>query len=103
MSTYDPLVWNQLKNKTIQQIARALEKDGWEKEESRGATQGYRHPDRPGNQNRVVLHIHPKQSKGPSVMKKILDDIGWTVEDMIRLGLIKAPKKRKKKKKGNDT
>ena len=95
MSTYPPNVWRQLKNKTIQEIIKALEKDGWKRQVSRGATQAYRHPDRPGGRNRVVLHIHPKDTKGPRIIKGLLDQIGWTIEDMIRLKLIKGKGLRK--------
>ena len=86
MSTYSKSVWDQLKNKTIQDIAKALRKDGWVREEKRGATQGYRHPDRDAGNNRVVLHIHPKASKSPKILKGLLDIIEWSEEDMERLG-----------------
>ena len=99
MSGYSKDVWGQLKNKTIQEIASALEKDGWIREETSGATQGYRHPDKHPQNNRVVLHIHPKATKSARIMKGLLDTIGWSEEDMIRLSLIK----RKGKKKGIKT
>ena len=95
MSTYPKPVWDQLKNKTIQEIASALERDGWEKEESSGATQGYRHPNRPSNNNRVVLHIHPKATKGPKILKGLLDQIQWSECDLVRLKLIKKLSKRR--------
>lgn len=85
MTTYSKEVWDQLRNITIQKIAKALEKDGWVREETRGATQGYRkQPDQ-----RVVLHHHPKATKGPKILKGILDDIGWTEDDLRRLKLIR--------------
>ena len=97
MSTFDKAVWDQLRNKTIQDIARALKKDGWVKEATRGATQGYRNPEASkGENNRVVLHIHPKATKSPRILKGLLDTIGWTEADLIRLGLVKRPKTRRK-------
>ena len=89
MTSLPKEVWNQLKNKTIQDIASALRKDGWEREGSRGATHPYRHSDG----RRVVLHMHPKATKGPRILKGLLDDIGWGERDLARLKLIKAPKK----------
>ena len=89
MSAYSKAVWSQLKNKTIQDIAKALEKDGWLRDETRGATQGYRHPDADAKRNRVVLHMHPKATKSPRILKGLLDTIGWTEDDMRRLKLIK--------------
>ena len=39
MTSFPKGVWDQLKNKTIQDIASALERDGWEREIKSGATQ----------------------------------------------------------------
>ena len=89
MSTYPRAVWNQLKNKTVQDFARALKRDGWTEEIRRGATVGYRHATRDPNHNRVVLHMHPKGAKGPKIIKGLLDTIGWNEDDLVRLGLIK--------------
>ena len=75
MTTYPKEIWDQLKNTTIQDLAKALERDGWRKEASRGATQGYRHPERPSDRNRVVLHFHPKAGKSPRILKGLLDSI----------------------------
>ena len=91
MTTYPRQVWDQLKNKTIQEIAKALKKDDWIREETQGATQGYRHPTRPPDSNRVVLHMHPKATKSPRILKGLLDQIGWTEDDLARLKLIKKP------------
>lgn len=95
MTKYSKPVWDQLRNKTIQQIKKALEKDGWDQEDSSGATIGFRHPDRPPNKNRVVLHMHPKATKGPRVLKGILDSTGWDEDDLARLKLIKKKGKKK--------
>ena len=89
MSTYSKSSWGQLKNKTIQEIAKALEKDGWTKEDAKGATQGYRHPNADSTSNRVVLHMHPKATKSPRILKGLLDTIGWSEAEMQKLGLLK--------------
>lgn len=94
MTTLSRDAWNQLKNKTIQDIQRALERDGWDKETRTGATIGYRHPTRPSPHNRVVLHVHPKATKGPKLLKGLLGAIGWTEDDLHRLKLIRLPGKK---------
>lgn len=93
--TYPKNVWQQLKGKTVQDIQNALLKDGWVQEITSHGPQAYRHPDRPEGSNRVVLHIHAKATKSPRIMKGLLDQIGWTVDDMIRLKLIKGKGLRK--------
>ena len=78
MTSFPKWVWSQLKNKTIQDIASALERDGWEREIKSGATHPYRHPEG----RRVVLHMHPKATKGPRTLKGLIDDIGWEKDDL---------------------
>ena len=68
---------------------KALKQDGWVPEAKSGATIGFRHPQKPGDQNRIVLHIHPKATKGPRILKGLLDSIGWSEDDLARLKLIK--------------
>ena len=85
MSTFPKQIWAQLKNITIQDLEKALQKDGWKAEERRGATMGYRKD----SQRRVVLHMHPKATKGPKLLKELLGKIGWTEADLRRLKLIK--------------
>ena len=79
-------VWNQLKNKTCDDLISALKRDGWELEPNcKGAIQVYRHPDT----RRIGIHYHPKKTYGAKLLKGLLDDIGWSEEDMKRLKLIK--------------
>ena len=77
--------WNQLKGITAQQLVKALLKDGWEREETVGATQGFRHPEG----RRIVIHVHPKKTYGPGLLKGLLADIGWSEKEMQELKLIK--------------
>jgi len=78
-------VWDQLKNKTADDLISALNKDGWKPDEMAGAEQIYRHPDG----RRVSIHYHPKKTYSPKLLKALLEDIGWTEDDMRRLKLIK--------------
>lgn len=78
-------VWNQLKNTTAERLIKALEKDGWERDEKRGAVQVYYKP----NGQRITIHYHPKKTYGANLLKGILSDIGWSEADLKRLKLIK--------------
>ena len=94
MSTYSQAVWRQLKSKTIQEIKRALERDGWIEEPASGATAAFRHPSRTDPEhNRVVLHIHPKKTMGQSLLKGLFDTMDWSVDDLVRLRLVRLNKK----------
>ena len=78
-------IWDQLKNKSSDDIISALAKDGWKPDETRGAEQIYRHPDG----RRVSIHYHPGKTYRPGLLKSLLADIGWSIDDMHRLKLIK--------------
>ena len=100
MTSYRRVVWDQLKNITKQQLIRAIERDGWIREETKGRqgkkganTLAYRHPDRPPNANRIVIHPHPKRTMSPSLLKDLLAVLGWTEEGLVRLKLIKNTNK----------
>jgi predicted RNA binding protein YcfA (HicA-like mRNA interferase family) len=84
--TFDSNSWNQIKGITIQRLRKALIDDEWLQEEKRGAVQAFRHPE---INRRVTLHMHPKKTMGPRLLKSLLKDTGWTNEDLVRLGLIK--------------
>jgi len=83
---FPPYIWNQLKNKSADDLISALKKDRWDLDEKRGAQQVWRHPDRG---RRVSIHYHPRKTYGPKLLKGLLKDIGWTESDMRRLKLIK--------------
>ena len=78
-------IWDQLKNLTADELIRALERDGWIRRRSKGAIFIYEHPD--GRQ--ASIHYHPHKTFGPSFLKSLLADIGWTEDDLGRLTLIK--------------
>ncbi len=78
-------IWDQIKNKTASEIIRALEKDAWHRDTTSGAEHVFRHPDG----RRVSIHFHPSKTFGPKLLKGLLQDIGWTEEDMRRLKFIR--------------
>jgi len=82
---FQPHIWGQLKNLTADALCVALEKDGWTCDVTRGAKRVYRHYDG----RRVAIHYHPGKTFGPKLLKALLADIGWSVEDMRRLGLVR--------------
>ncbi len=88
--SYSKNVWNQIKNITVEQLMKGLEKDGWEKDNPSSARIPYV---KRGNNNellnRVVIHYHPKKTFGEKLLKGLLNQIGWSSEDLKRLKLIK--------------
>jgi predicted RNA binding protein YcfA (HicA-like mRNA interferase family) len=81
---------DQLKNKTVDEFITALLKDGWARdlESKRGAVLVFRKRTSPPR--RVTIHYHPKKVYGwCKLLEGLLNDIGWSEEDMKRLKLIK--------------
>jgi len=78
-------IWNQLKNKSADDLISALTRDGAVLDDRVGAEQIYRYPDG----RRVSIHYHPKKTYGPKLLKALLEEAGWTEADMRRLKLIK--------------
>ena len=102
MPDYSRKTWNQLRNITSDNLIAALERDGWERERNKGrrgkkgeSTLTYRHPDRPAGSNIVVIHPHPKKTMGESLLKMLLDCIGWTEDDLVRLRLVKRQRSKR--------
>lgn len=79
-----PEVWNQLKGITSNELMAALERDGWSKRASGGSAIIYKKQNQ-----RVSIHHHPHKAFGSSQLRDLLEDIGWSEEDLIRLRLIK--------------
>lgn len=78
-------VWNQLKGICIEDLIRALEKDGWKLDECAGAIRVYLKD----GSGRVSIHYHPKKTFGAGLLKGLLSDIGWSEADLKRLKLVK--------------
>ena len=89
MPSIDPKTWSsvvlpQLRSVTADDLIRALERDGWDEEDRRGAPRRFIK-----DGNRVVIHYHPRKTYGSKFMKGLIDDTGWGVSDLKRLKLIK--------------
>ena len=79
-----PDVWSQLKNIISSELMSALERDNWIKRASGGSATVYK------KQGRTVsMHSHSHKTYGERQLKELLDDIGWTEQDLRRLKLIK--------------
>jgi predicted RNA binding protein YcfA (HicA-like mRNA interferase family) len=83
---YPAHIWAQLKNLSCDELIKALERDGWIQDTSCGAVLVYLHEE---NNKRITVHYHPAKTYGPNLLKGLLEDIGWTVDDMRRLKLVK--------------
>jgi predicted RNA binding protein YcfA (HicA-like mRNA interferase family) len=83
--SFSKQVWDQLKNKSIDDIISALKKDRAILDISKGAIRIYRYPDG----RRVAIHYHPHKTYGPALLKALIEDIGWKEDDLRRLKLIK--------------
>lgn len=77
--------WDQIKNITADELIAALKKDQWYMDESRGAVLVFRHDDG----RRVTVHYHPGKTYGSSLLKALVEAIGWTERDLRRLKLIR--------------
>jgi predicted RNA binding protein YcfA (HicA-like mRNA interferase family) len=78
-------IWKQIQNLSADELISALNRDGWEFDERQGAQRVYRHPDG----RRASVHYHPGKTFGPNLLKALLDDIGWSPDDLRRLKLVK--------------
>ena len=83
---YQPHIWDQLKNLTAAQIAKALEKSGWIRDEGTGNIYVYYHP---ATKKRVTIHYHPQKTYGAKLLKALLEDINWTEQELRKLKIIK--------------
>ena len=80
-------VWDQLKNCTASELIHALKADGWQEDITRGATRAFLKSG--GPKRRIVIHYHPQKTYGLGLLRKLIDDIGWSQGDLKRLKLIK--------------
>jgi len=82
--------WNQIRNLDPLQIIKALKKDGWIADKDSSAPYAYfKVLENSSNVLRIVVHFHPKKHYSEKVLKRLLDDIGWREDDLLRLKLIK--------------
>lgn len=79
-------IWRQLRNKPVGKLISALLKDGFVLDEKVKTERIYRHPDG----RKVNIHYHiGSRTYGRKQLKALLEDIGWTGNDLRRLKLIK--------------
>jgi predicted RNA binding protein YcfA (HicA-like mRNA interferase family) len=78
-------IWDQIKNKTADDLISALERDGALLDTCHGSARVYRYPDG----RRADIHYHPGKTYGPKLLKALVEDIGWNERDLKRLKLIK--------------
>ena len=88
--SFAPEIWRQLKSITAKEIVKALKRDGWTEEERRGATRGFakQATNGTGRRRRIVIHYHPKKTYGTKLLQGLLDETGWSVDDLVRLKLV---------------
>jgi len=87
-------VWDQLKATTVEELMAALKRDGFTPDPATtGAELGFIKKGKPQNK-RVVIHYHHGKTWGPKFLKGLFDDIGWKLEDLFRVGLIKGAEKK---------
>lgn len=86
MGSFSQNAWKQLKSKTAAALISALLKDGFVLDLKVKTERVYWHPDG----RRVTIHYHTASTDyGPSLLKSLLEDTGWSENDMRQLKLIK--------------
>ena len=74
-----------LRNTSVGDLVRALERDGFIYRRSRGSGRVYRHDDG----RRTVVHFHSRGETLPlGTLRSILVGTRWHEEDLRRLGLL---------------
>lgn len=83
--TIPPGLVRRLRNISVGELVRALERDGLTYRRGRGSERIYRHEDG----RRVVVHFHRASETLPiGTLRDILISAQWTEEDARRLGLL---------------
>ncbi len=76
----------ELRNLPVRKLIRALERDGFIYQRSKGSHRVYRHPDG----RRAVLHYHHSRDTLPvGTLRQILAATRWSEEDLRHLGLLR--------------
>ena len=90
--SYPKEIWEPLKGITCERLMKALKDDAWEKQKANGNRHPFKKEANKGKADRVVIHYHKNKTYGQNLLKGLLEDIGWTTEDLVRLNLIKLDK-----------
>jgi predicted RNA binding protein YcfA (HicA-like mRNA interferase family) len=73
------------RNLTVRKLIAALSKDGFSLARTKGSHHLYIHPDG----RRVTVSYHHSGDTFPvGTLRQMIDDIGWTEEDLKRLDLL---------------
>ncbi len=77
--------YSKLRSLTARRLISALIKDGFHLDRESGSHQQYLHP----NKGRVTVSFHhPGDTFPPKTLKKIVQEAGWTEENLKRLKLL---------------
>jgi len=82
---FSKLIWDQLKNLSADDLISALNRDDFKPDTVMGSQRIYKHHDG----RRVSIHYHAGKTFGPNLLKSLFNDIGWSINDLRRLKLIK--------------
>jgi predicted RNA binding protein YcfA (HicA-like mRNA interferase family) len=85
---FAPNVWSQIKNTSADDLKKALIRDGFVNEGKSGAVLAFYKAGNP-HPRRITIHYHPGKTYSPKLLEKLIEDAGWTTEDLKRLKLIK--------------
>jgi predicted RNA binding protein YcfA (HicA-like mRNA interferase family) len=78
--------YSKLRSLTARSLISALIRDGFALDHERGSHRQYVHPEK----GRVTVSLHhPSDTFPPKTLRAIVEDAGWTEEDLNRLGLLK--------------
>ncbi len=78
--------YSKLRALTARNLASALIKDGFHLDRISGSHRQYLHPDK----GRVTLSFHHASDTFPAkTLKSIIQDAGWSEEDLKRLNLLR--------------
>jgi predicted RNA binding protein YcfA (HicA-like mRNA interferase family) len=92
---YSKQIKDQIKSITKLELIKALHKDGFVLYKDRGGSSGsvmpfYKETNDPKNPIVINIHFHHNQGRLiENILMGILDQTGWTEEDLIRLKLVK--------------
>lgn len=82
-----PQIWDQLKNKTADDLIQALEKDGaiWVNPQGGGSSRVFKLK----TGFKIAIHYHPQKTYGHKMLSDLIKTTGWVERDLERLKLIK--------------
>ncbi|PKB63541.1 MAG: hypothetical protein BZY80_07040 [SAR202 cluster bacterium Io17-Chloro-G2] len=74
-----------MRNTSVRELVRALERDGFTFRRTRGSGRLYRHPDG----RRTVIHYHSATDTLPiGTLRSVLTGTNWSEDDLRRLGIL---------------